>query len=42
MFDKISPNLEADIRQAEEERELWELAGAKNLAILTVPIPGLE
>jgi hypothetical protein len=29
VFDKISPNLEATIRQAEEERELWEFAGAK-------------
>jgi uncharacterized membrane protein len=39
VFDKITPN--AAIRRAEEERVLWEMAGAKNLSLLIVPIPGL-
>jgi hypothetical protein len=29
--------LEASIRRAREEREIWELAGAKNLDLLTTP-----
>jgi hypothetical protein len=40
VFDKITPNVDAAIR-AEEERVLWEMAGAKNLSLLTAPIPGL-
>jgi hypothetical protein len=40
VFDKILPNLGAAIRKA-EERDLWVLAGAKNLDLLTAPIPGL-
>ena len=39
VFDGLSPNLETAIRRAKEERELWELAGAKSLALLTAPIP---
>jgi hypothetical protein len=41
VFDGLSPNLETAIRRAKEERELWELAGAKSLALLTAPIPGV-
>jgi hypothetical protein len=38
VFDGLSPNLETAIRRAEEEREMWELAGAKSLALLTTPM----
>jgi hypothetical protein len=41
VFDRITPNLEAATRSAEEERELWETAGAKHLDLLTAPIPGI-
>jgi hypothetical protein len=39
VFDKIPPNLEAAIKQVEEEGKLWKLAGAKNLALLTMRVP---
>jgi hypothetical protein len=39
VFDGLFPNLETAIRRAKEEREMWELAGAKSLALLTAPIP---
>jgi hypothetical protein len=39
--DKITPNVDASIRRAAEERELWAMAGAKSLSLLTAPIPGL-
>jgi hypothetical protein len=38
VFDKIPPNLEAAIKQVEEGK-LWKLAGAKNLALLTMRVP---
>jgi hypothetical protein len=41
VFDKITPSVNVAIRRAEEERELWEMAGAKSLSLLTGPIPGL-
>jgi hypothetical protein len=41
VFDKNPPNLGAALRKFEEEKDLWELAGARNLALLTCPIPGL-
>ena len=41
VFDKIKPNLEVAIRRAEEEIVLWKFAGAKYLALLTAPIPGV-
>jgi hypothetical protein len=42
VFKKFTPNLEVATRRAEEGREIWELAGAKNLALLSAPIPGLQ
>jgi hypothetical protein len=41
VFDKIKPNLEVAIRRAEEDIVLWKFAGAKHLALLTAPIPGV-
>jgi hypothetical protein len=41
MFDRHSPNLEAAIRKADLEKELWSLAGARALPLLAVLIPGL-
>jgi hypothetical protein len=41
VFDDLSPNLDAAIRRAREEKELWELAGAKSLSLLMAPIPGI-
>jgi hypothetical protein len=29
------------IRKAEEELELWEMAGAKSFSLLMAPIPGI-
>jgi hypothetical protein len=39
----VSPSvpLSPAIRKAKEERDLWVLAGAKNLDLLAAPIPGL-
>ncbi|GJN13324.1 hypothetical protein PR202_gb00016 [Eleusine coracana subsp. coracana] len=39
VFDRISPILPAILVQAEEERYLWELAGAKGVSFLTAPLP---
>jgi hypothetical protein len=33
--------MEELVIRGEEEREMWELAGAKSLALLTAPIQGL-
>jgi hypothetical protein len=33
VFDKNPPNLGASIRKVEEEKDLWGLAGARNLAL---------
>jgi hypothetical protein len=41
VFDGLSPNLDAAIRRAGEEKEIWELAGAKSLALLMALIPGI-
>ncbi|TVU04223.1 hypothetical protein EJB05_50202, partial [Eragrostis curvula] len=38
VFDGISPSLPAILVQAEEERYLWELAGAKGVSFLTAPL----
>jgi hypothetical protein len=37
----ISDELRTAIKRAQEEREMWELAGAKSLGLLTAPIPGV-
>jgi hypothetical protein len=41
VFGGLSPNLDAAIRRAGEEKEVWKLARAKNLALLMAPIPGI-
>jgi hypothetical protein len=41
VFGGLSPNLDAAIIRAGEEKEVWKLAGAKNLALLMAPIPGI-
>jgi hypothetical protein len=41
VFDNDSLNLVAAIRKADEEKDLWELAKAKYLQLLTAPILGL-
>jgi hypothetical protein len=41
VFDRIKPSLEVAIRRAEEDIDLWTFAGAKHLALLTAPIPGV-
>jgi hypothetical protein len=43
VFEKANPNMETIIRKAKEERDLWEMAGAKtkSVSILSALIPGL-
>ena len=41
IFEMLIPDVASAIRKTEEELELWEMAGAKNLSLLIVPIPGL-
>ena len=41
VFEMLTPNVDSAIRKAEEELELWEMAGAKSLFLLTAPIPGI-
>jgi hypothetical protein len=38
VFDKISPCVATVIRRAGEERELWEMAGARSIALLSAPL----
>jgi hypothetical protein len=41
VFDRAMPSLEGAIRRAEEEIIIWNFAGAKHLALITAPIPGV-
>jgi hypothetical protein len=41
VFDGQSPSLPYILRQADDERRLWELAGAKGLSYLAAPLPGV-
>jgi hypothetical protein len=41
VFYRIKSSLEGAIRRAEEEIDLWKFAGAKHLALITTPIPGV-
>jgi hypothetical protein len=34
VFDRLSPSVSAALCQAREERQLWEMAGAKGLSFL--------
>jgi hypothetical protein len=34
VFDGVAPNLDACLAQADEERKVWELAGAKGISFL--------
>jgi hypothetical protein len=40
VFDGASPNLAAALSQAEEERVVWEPAGAKGITFLIVQLQG--
>lgn len=42
VFDGFTPSLDAAIGRADEETEIWELAGAKSLALLFAPIPAVR
>lgn len=39
VFDGVTPSLSLILKQADDERSLWELAGAKGLSYLVVPLP---
>lgn len=39
MFDGVSPNLTLLLESANEEREKWQVAGAKGLSFLAAPSP---
>jgi hypothetical protein len=41
VFDKKSPNIEEAIRKADQEKDMWSCAGARDLLLLTAPITGL-
>jgi hypothetical protein len=41
VFDNKSPNIVDAIIRVGLEVDLWEMAGAKKLSLLTAPIPGL-
>jgi hypothetical protein len=41
VFDNRSPSVAVAIRSVGLEIDLWVLAGAKKLSLLTAPIPGL-
>jgi hypothetical protein len=41
VFDRVTLSLEGAIRRADEEIIIWEFAGAKHLALITAPIPGV-
>jgi hypothetical protein len=41
VFYNKSPNITDAIRRVGFEVDLWEMAGAKKLCLLTAPIPGL-
>jgi hypothetical protein len=38
VFDGQTPSLPSILRQADDERRLWELAGAKGLSLLATPL----
>jgi hypothetical protein len=38
---KKSHNIEEAILKADQEKEMWSRAGARDLLLLTAPIPGL-
>jgi hypothetical protein len=41
VFEMLTPDVASAIRKAEEELELWEMAGANSLSLLTAPILGI-
>jgi hypothetical protein len=41
VFDKKSPNIEKAIHKADQEKDMWSRAGARDLLLLTAPITGL-
>jgi hypothetical protein len=40
VFDGVSPNLAVALSQAEEERVVWELVGAKGITFLMAQLQG--
>jgi hypothetical protein len=42
IFDRFPPNMGAAISQFSQELEMWILAGARDLSLLTAPFPGLH
>jgi hypothetical protein len=40
VFDGAAPSLAACLAQAEDERRLWEPAGAKGISFLVAQLPG--
>jgi hypothetical protein len=38
VFDGVAPNLDACLAQADEERKVWELAGAKGISLLMADV----
>jgi hypothetical protein len=42
VFDSFPPNMGAAISQFNQESEMWALARARDLSLLTAPIPGLQ
>jgi hypothetical protein len=39
VFDGVAPSSAASLAQANEERRMWELAGAKGISFLMVQLP---
>jgi hypothetical protein len=39
IFEMLIPDVASAIRKTEEELELWEMAGAKSLSLLTALVP---
>jgi hypothetical protein len=39
VFDGVAPNMAACLTQADEERRVWELAGAKGISFLMAQLP---
>jgi hypothetical protein len=42
VFDKNRPSMEAVLESADQEKDLWVMAGARKLFLLTNPIHGLH
>jgi hypothetical protein len=34
--------MDTAIREADQERDMWDMAGARKLSLLSGPIPGLQ